>query len=176
MIFKSRLLNLQIQNAALKESLKKTAALDKQGYLKVVDEVGDKATEVVSKLAGEAVKLLGDDKLAAGVTEVVADIGESVSNLVSRYLAVPIHDLILGTEPWDGKNGWHLFHMKQARLDNDLTTLEMPYGIYHHNTPGAPTTNDGCYGRAVDRDIACEAYNVWFRMHGETNWRQGGGH
>ena len=161
-----RIAALELENRSLKQALKDSVGLDDAGFLRVTQEVGDKAATVAGDVAGELVKLTGNTELAKQVDAAVTQVAGHIARMATRYLAVPIRQLVLGENIWDGKNNWFLFDLPSDTRDDDLTILDHPIGHYPHNAPNAPSTNDGSYGRRSDGDLATEGYNLHWRPEG----------
>ena len=159
----SELATVKLENNALKG----TIGLDEKAFLRVTKEVGDKVSTLGGDIIGEIVgAVTGDPKKKQMADRAATEVLEQVANLSIRYLAIPIRQLILGENIWDGKNNWFLFDLGSDVRDEDLTTLEHPIGHYPHNAPGAPTANDGAYGERADGDLAATAYELYWRPDG----------
>ena len=158
------------ENAALKKVLKESTGLDDAGFILLSDTITTKAATVAGDVAGEIAKITGNEKLAKQIDDAVTDVTDYVGSLLTRYLAVPLRSMVLGDQPWDGANDWYLFDLGSDKHDDDLTVLEHPIGVYDHNTNGAPTHNDGAYGRTDTGAIAASGYELHFRLSGSESW------
>ena len=131
--------------------------------------ISEKTSNLVGDIAGEVVTLaLGNEKLAKDIDEVVTSVGNTIGKLFSRYSPITIGSLIGGNG--DGKSGWYYIGLNDTYFDDDMNNIETPAGVYRHNTPGAPTGNDGAFGKCENGIVVATSYDTFWKQNGSTEW------
>ena len=131
--------------------------------------ISEKVSGLVGDVFGEGISLaLGNEKLANDVADVVTSVGDTIGRLFSRYSPVTIGSLIGGNG--DGQNGWYYFGLDDSYYDDNLTEIEMPAGVYGGGIPGAPTGNDGAFGRRENGTVVATSYDVFWKPHALNEW------
>ena len=133
--------------------------------------ISEKTSGLIGDIAGEIVDLtLGNERLASDIADVVSSVGDTIGRLFSRYSPITIGSLVGGNG--DGQNGWYYIGLNDTFYDTDLSVIETPAGLYRHDTPGAPTHNDGAFGRCEDGVVVASSYEVYWRGNGSNQWVQ----